>query len=616
MTVGGVYKDFPRNTILNNGIYRPLPMEENLNSWANWGYQCFIRIDQPQNSELLVENFKKNFDTSSLADGYRWIINSEYRLTPLADLHFANDVGYDNSTPKANSRTIPILLAIALIIIIIAAINFTNFSIALTPARIKSINMQKILGESDRTIRVSLLIEAISISFISYLIAIGLVYIIPMTFIRHLLDADPSLWLHPFIVGGTAIIAMLTGLFAGLYPSWYMTSFRPATVLKGGALVISLKGSFAFSGLNRRSRNVLIGVQYLASFALIIGALFMYLQNEYMQTSDMGYNKDRLLITDLSRNIQNNTDAFAEQLKQHPEIEGVGFAHTLISSSDQYWGRSYKEGDEYVEYECLVVDPDFLKLMEIELTGGRNFREEDKVIEGGAMIFNELARERYNLKVGDRVKQAGEIVGFASNIKFASFRTEVVPMAFWVGGHRDAEYAYIKVREGSDMEKARTLIKGTLDTFDNGYPFHLQVFDNIFKTTYISERNLGSLIILFSIIAIFISIVGVFGLVVFDSGYRRKEVGIRKVLGSTVREIVVLFNKTYIRILTLCYILAVPLSYYAITKWLENFAYKTPVYWWVFALAFILVAIITVCTVTFQNWRTANMNPVESIKTQ
>lgn len=615
MTVGGVYKDFPQNTILKNGVYRPLPMEENLNSWGNWGYQCFIRIDDPQNSEFLIEHFKKNFDSSSLADGYQWVIDSNYRLTALTDIHFSNDVEYDSSIPKSNSRTLPVLFAIAMIIIIIAAINFTNFSTALAPIRIKSINTQKILGGEQQTIRLSLIIEAVSISIVSYLIALLLVYIAPFTTIRNLLDANISLLLHPAIVGGTALLSIVTGFIAGLYPSYYLTSFSPAMVLKGGTSSVSLRGRFSFSPKSKTLRNTLIGIQYLASLTLIIGALFMYLQNKYMGTEQLGYNKERLFITDINKNIEKNIDAFAQQINSHAEIEGVSFAHTLISSSDQYWGRSYKTGDEYIKYECLVVDPSFLDLMEINVVEGRDFRQEDKQIKGGAIIFNETARDKYQLKIGDKVIES-EIVGFASDIKYASFRTEVAPMAFWVGGYREPEYAYIKVKEEYDMQAAKVHIQNVLDTFDKGYPFHLRPFDSVFDDTYVSERNLGSLVMLFSLLAIFISIVGVFGLVVFESEYRKKEIGIRKVLGSTVREIVILFNKSYIKILTLCFILAVPLSYYAISKWLESFVYKTPMYWWVFAVAFIMVTIITIFTVTFQNWRTANMNPIESIKTE
>lgn len=606
LTVGGVYKDFPLNTLLKNGVYMPIRMEEDLNEWRNWGYQCFIRVDDPKNSFSLIENFKENFDPVLLADGFQWVVDMDYRLTVLTDIHFNNDVSYDISIPKSNRQTLWVLFAIALVIIIIAAINYTNFSAALSPVRLKSINTQKILGGSRLSIRLSLITEAVSICIVSYLIAVFFIALLPSTPIINLLQADPALSAHPYIVGGTFLSALLTGFAAGLYPAYYVTSFSPAIVLKG---------SFGLSPKGRKLRNALIGVQYLASFILIIGAFCMYLQNKYMANSELGYDKERLVVSDISRTIQENTDAFANQLKMLAEVEDVSFAHTLISSQDQYWGRSVAFHDEKLSYQCLVVDPSFVRLMGIPVLDGRDFRQDDKQKEGGALIFNERARDEYGLKIGD-VLAGSEIVGFAPDIKFASFRTEIVPMAFWVGGHREPEYVYIKIKKGVDLQKAKNQMHPVMNSFDKGYPFHIQRFDDIFDTTYENEKKLGTLVWLFSLIAIFISIVGVFGLVIFESEYRRKEIGVRKVLGSTTRQIILLFNKTYIRILCVCFVLAAPIAYYAIIRWLENFAYKTPVYWWVFAMAFVMITVITIITVTFQNWRAANANPVDSIKTE
>lgn len=222
------------------------------------------------------------------------------------------------------------------------------------------------------------------------------------------------------------------------------------------------------------------------------------------------------------------------------------------------------------------------------------------------------------MTLGDKIYGA-EIAGFIPDIKFASFRTEVTPMAFYVRGKGysgGAAYAYIKVKAGSDLPSAMSHVKNVLNEIHPDYPFDVKFFDQVLNTLYEKEESLSSLITLFSLIAVFISMVGVFGLVVFDSQYRKKEIGIRKVMGSTTSEILVMFNKTYIYILCICFILAAPVAFYAINKWLENFMYKTPVYWWVFILAFLLVSLITIITVTFQNWRAARENPVFSIKSE
>lgn len=610
ITIGGIYKDFPKNSLVQNGIFLPIPKDEGKNSWGNSSYELYIRLDNPVNSFHLMENFKNNFDISIVGDHDRnWIGDMNYRLTPVADIHFANDTVYD-SVPKTSRQTLLVLFAIAIIIIVIAGINYTNFSTALTPIRIKSINTQKVLGGDERRIRVSLLVEAVSVCLIAFFIALLLVHLINFTYIISLLNAIPTLTDYPVIVAGTLLIALITGLLAGLYPSYYITSFQPALVLKG---------SFGLSPKGRKLRNVLIGVQFIASFTLIIGSSFMYLQNNYIQCSQLGFEKDELIITNINKTINNSQDAFTNQMKAFSGIQDVTYGEAMLSTQQQYmsWGRYYK--GETINFQCLPVNYSFLKVMGINVTEGRDFRQEDELTRHGALIFNEKARLQYDMHSGDMIDSA-RIIGFIPDIKYATFHVGIEPMAFFVWGTENwgsiPNYAYIKVKAGSNLHAAISYVKTTLQDFDPDYPFKVHFFDEAINSAYEKEINLTSLITLFSLIAIFISIVGVFGLVVFESEYRKKEIGLRKILGSTTREILILFNKTYVRILCLCFILAAPVAYYAVTHWLENFAYKTPLYWWVFLASFAIVSLVTMITVTFQNWRTANENPVDSIKTE
>lgn len=613
-TVGGVFEDFPENSTIRNCLYFSLG-DENLHAWGNWNYAFFIRVDKPENAAGLIDNFKKHFDARTVF-GRSWEEGGGPTLcsVPLREIHFCGQVLYDN-TPKTSRQTLWLLFAIAVVIVVIAGINFTNFSTALTPMRIKSINTQKVLGSPTGAIRMALVIEAVTVSFGSFLLALFLVYVAGLTFIASLVDADMSLSAHLPLVGLTAGLALLTGLLAGLYPAWYMTSFQPALVLKG---------SFGLSREGRRLRNALICIQYVASFSLIIGSLFMYLQDRYVHQTSLGYDKDQVIVTDLGRKSGSSYKALASQLKNHAGIEDVTFASVLLSGSDQYmnWGREYH--GEQISYQCLVVDASFLKVMGIQVNEGRDFREEDMQTKRGAYIFNESARKKYNLQLDDHIDSA-RIVGFMPDVKFASFRMEVTPMAFFVWGkyrwdkdftNRKYELAYIQVKAGSDLREAMRHVRTTLGSFDPEYPFDVRFFDEVLDRLYEKEENLSRLIGLFSLIAIFISMVGVFGLVVFDSEYRRKEIGIRKVLGSTTTEILLMFNRTYLRILLLCFVLAAPLAWYGVSRWLENFAYKTPMYLWVYAVAFAIISAITILTVTFQNWHTANENPVHSIKNE
>ncbi len=610
-TVGAVYRDFPVNTVVNNCIYTSIPEKENKDNWGNFNYLTYIRLDDASHASLLFDDFKRNFDLPESLFGKKFTWDEagfSLRLTALPELHFVTDVQYDFMS-KASRQTLMILFAIAIVLIAIAAINFTNFSTALTPMRIKNINTQRVLGAKQSTLRFALVFEAIVIGLLSYLVAILFILLFNNSPMAKLTDADLSFTAHPLITGGTALVALLTGFLAGVYPARYITSFAPALVLKG---------SFGLSPKGKSLRNTLISIQFVASFALIIGASFMYLQNRFMQSSSLGYDKDALVTVNIGQ-IQKSRDAFTDQLKSYSGVEDVTYGQFLLSSSDGYmkWGRKYK--DEDIMYQVIPVHYSFLKIMGIKVAEGRDFRQEDTNTQHGAYIFNEAARKQFSLELNTSIEGDIEIIGFIPDIKFASFRVTVEPMAFYVYGTEWASqlnFAYIKLKAGTNLHAGMSHIRSTLAGFDADYPFEIHFFDEVLQHLYEKESSLSSLISLFSLIAIFISIVGVFGLVVFDSECRRKEVGIRKVLGASVSGIIIMFNKAYFKILAICFVVAAPLAWYAVNRWLENFAYKTPMYWWVYLLAFIVIAAITVGTVTFQNWRVASANPVKSLKTE
>ena len=599
--IQAVYRDFPANSSIGNFIYFMTSEDESLQVF---GY-AFIRLNDASNAPVVIENFMRTFDWEEFTrdDDFDWFANYSLRLTALTDIHFTTDVVWDN-TPKSSRQTLMILLAIAIVIVVIASINFTNFSTALSPMRVKNINTQRVLGAQQRTIRFSLAFEAVAFSLVSYGIALLLVKLFADSQLANLVDADVSLSAHPLIVGSTALVALLAGLLAGFYPMRYMTSFAPA---------LALKGNFALSPKGKRLRNTLIGVQYIASFVLIIGTLFMFLQNHFMKNSDLGFDRDGLIVVNIGR-ISENRDAFTEKVKSYSGIEAVTYSWFLFSNPDdtQFPFADFHNG-EMIEINIFPVNYNFLQVMGIEIAEGRDFRPED-VGARGAFILNETARRRHNMELGTTFVES-EIIGFIDDIHIASFRMAVEPLGFWLL-RRQGDYAYIRVKSGANLHSAMTHIRNTLVEIEPNYPFEVRFFDDILQSLYESERNLSRLILLFSLIAIFISIVGVFGLVVFDSEVRRKEIGIRKVHGASTAGIILMFNKTYFTILVVCFVIATPVAWFAIGRWLENFAFRTPLYWWGFALAFLAVSAITVLTVTIQNWRVANDNPVKSIKTE
>jgi putative ABC transport system permease protein len=614
-TVMAVYRDFPANSVISNCMFFAMDENEDKDIWGNWNYITYVRVQNPSSVSLIIDNFKRTFeppDNEFHRAVYKWEeAGVDLRLTALPDIHFISDAKSDPA-PKANKQTLMILLAIAIVIVVIASINFTNFSTALTPMRVKSINTQRVLGARQRTLRLSIISEAIIVSFLSYLLAICFVIWFSNTSLAGLVVAGLSIGDNLLIVAGTALIVLFTGLFAGLYPSFYMTSFTPALVVKG---------SFGLSPKCRQMRSILIGIQFVASFALIIGASFMYLQNHFMQNSPLGYEKDGIITANIGM-IQENREVFANQLKSYSGIEDVTYGESLLSGSDQYlgWGLRYK--GEVIDFQCLPVDYSFLQVIGIEITDGRGFRVEDAGMLQGVFVFNETAQKKYNLELNTAVGNRGEIIGFMPDVKFASFRKTIEPMAFFVRGTENGNIqpnnAYIKVKAGTDMRAAMSYIHTTLAEFapEWQYPFTVRFYDEVMQRLYEKEIAFNLLITLFSLVAIFISIVGVFGLVVFDSECRRKEIGIRKMFGASTTGIILMFNQGYLRILLICFVLSSPLAWYAIHRWLENFAYRTPMYWWVYLFALVVVGMITIATITFQTWRVANDNPVKAIKNE
>lgn len=610
LRVAGVYKDFPGNSSLSNVIYLQLPPQENYNSWDR-NYVCFFRLDSPDAVKDLVPNFQKNTDLSA-------VFGSDFsgddpsgsglQLSSLRELHFLTDITAD-SLPKANRLTLKVLFAIAFIIILMAGINFTNFSIALTPRRIKGINTQKVLGCSNATLRKVLLSEAICISIFAYLLSLILLVLVKQTSLASLIDGGISFSQYSIILWEAAIVAIAIGVLASIYPAFHMTSFQPALVLKG---------SFGNSPKGRKLRNILVGIQFAASFALIIAAVFMYLQNNYMQTASLGYDKEAVIVSDMSSNIYQNQDAVRNTLLRFPEIEDVAFASEILSSGDDYgpWGCKFR--GKAITFIGIPVSLNFLQVMGIEVKKGRDFREDDKLKESAEYIFNETAAAQYNLDLNDNIRD-GEVIGIIPDIKITSFREETTPMAFCLikpGKMAYAKYVYIKAKAKNNLHTTMSHVRESFDKFDKGYPFNIHFYDSILQQTYEKELKIGFLITLFSLIAIFISIVGVFGLVVFESEYRRKEIAVRKVLGATTSEILLMFNRNYLLILIICFCIGAPVAWYGVYQWLENFAYHIPMFWWILPLAFVAVALLTILTVTYQNWQVANENPAENVKSE
>lgn len=611
-TIGAVYRDFPDNTQLNNVIYTAIDPDYDIGNWQAANFMCYLLLDRPPSRKNVEYNFNSTCDFAKMKWGKESEETMHLSLVPLTDIYFRSDVRDERLLKTGNRETSLILIIIALMVIIVAAINFTNFSTALAPLRIKNINTQKVLGGSDRILRTGFLFEAVILSFVSFIISLIFVLILQRTSLLSFVEADLRLSGNLFLVFLTGALSIVIGLVAGLYPAWYMTSFPPALVLKG---------NFGLSPKGKGLRTTLTGFQFVVSIGLIIAAIFIQLQRDYMQGYTVGFDRDQVAIVQLDRNLYlEHRESLVNRLKSFSGIEDVAFAREKIGSQDNYTSDSFKRDDVNVSYYRLDVSYNFLSVMGISVVEGREPTASDELKDRPLFIFNKMVRDNYDMQTGLQSLFGGdqqfEVLGFTDNIKLRSLRQADHNFAFTVSSKNLMPISYIRLKAGTNYMAAVDHIRKSIAEIDPGYPVEVEFYDTIYNALYQKEERLTKMVSSFGLLAIVISIAGVFGLVVFETQYRRKEIGVRRVFGADVQSIIVMFNKTYMQIVCAGFIIAAPLSYYITRKWLENFAYKIPLYWWVFAIAFIIVAAITLLTVTYKNWQAANANPVDSIKTE
>ena len=609
LTIGGVYKDFPGNTTVQNRIYVPMDQLDLLkSSWQMYANEIYVTLDDPLNKEEVLDHFNKTFDFAKSQMGSAQEI--ALRLTPLKEVYYTHDTTFDFN-PKGHRETNYVLLGIAFLILFIAGINFTNLTTSLIPLRLKTINTHRVLGCSIYKLQAISLIESIVICLISYILALFIVNDLSYTPIANWVDADIRLSQYKGLILLTALIAILTGCLAGLYPAIRSTSYAPALVLKG---------SFGLSPKGKKVRVALIGFQYTVSIALIIGTLFMGLQNHFMTSSEqLGFNKDQVAIVNLTPEIYaKHKPQYIQKLKDYPGIEDVAFSVYELSKEDDMIDLEYaRHEDKDVFFKVFYASENFLSVIDIQVEEGRDFTREDLNKAQSDYIINPAAERDFHLHPGDRFNDR-TVLGVSKDFRFNSCRIASSPFVFALNNDipNPKLVSYIRFNSKTNLQEAVAHVRETLKEIDPTFPFEISFYNTILNNLYQKEQTLGKLISLFGIMAILISIVGVFGLVLFETQYRRKEIGIRKINGATTGQILLMFNKTYIRIVSVCFIISIPIAWMGTQQWLENFAYKTPLHLWVFIVAFLIILSVTIGTVTFRNWQAANENPVNSVKSE
>ena len=609
-TIAGVFEDYSENSFLHDCLF--FGGDRSKDEWFQQNYQLYLRLDDKASLDETLAAMKAEVKQVYYINRGNTLQSDEIcNLVPLYDTHFEKVP----NTATANKGTTYLLFCFSLLIIIVAGVNFMNFTLAQTPMRLRSINTQKVLGANNLKLRGMLLGESIGISVLGFFVSLALVYVAQQLGIQQMVESDLSFSNHLVLLLVLLLISVVIGVLSGLYPSWYVTSFPPALVLKG---------NFGLSPQGKQLRTALVGFQFVVAFVLVIGIVVIYLQSLLIKTADYGYEKEEIVAGYVSPEVYQSPDAAIAEVLRVPGVVGAAYSEFLLNTREQYKGQGRNDEEHQVNFQCIGVDWNYLDVMGISIKEGRSFRETDKNV----YVVNEVAKQMYPwIEIDKPVVQGHEVVvGVCENVRFGSFRSDDMArplfFAFYDYDSDDAfqhnSRNYINVRLASNTDKYEVIeqLQQTLEKFSPGYDFEFRPMDKVIEALYVKEKKLTNQVTLLSLLALVISLIGVFGLTMFESEYRHKEIGIRKIFGSSTAQILMMFNKRYLIILAICFILAAPIGYLTAMNWLQSFATKTVISPLVYICSFLSVSLMTVLTVTWQSWKNASENPVNSIKTE
>ena len=623
--IAAIYKHFPANTDLSEIECFVNMGDLNIDLFSEWSYPYFVKLNsaddiepfEKQAFDYVVKTFNNmaNEHGEELSEEDRKEAESrlKIKLFPFDEMYFEKTI---SSAGRSGSKTTTYtLLAIAILVIVIAFINFINFFFALVPVRLKSVNTRKILGASRSNLVFGIVVESVVMIIVALALAAGIVKLFCGSTFAALIPCSALISNNIAIAFGTALGGIVLAIISSLYPALYITAFPPA---------FALKGSFGTASKGMAFRVGLICFQFIVSLILIICASFVTMQRQYMLHYDMGFDRSNLLQVNTSSKIAAMRESATSELKNNPEIKDVTFASgDIVTSFRMDWGRPFK--GEQINFKCYPVQHNFLDFMGIEIVEGRNFTDSDELCDNGVFIFNEAARDKYGLTLEDKIhghQTETDIVGICKNFNYKALSEGIEPFALYIFGKNPwttLNTLYIRTQPGADIPTLIDWIKTKLNEMDPSVPkeeFDVMFFDSRLDSEYGRERNTSRIILLFTVLAITISLMGVFGLVMFEAEHRRKEIAIRRINGASVVDVLKMFNIKFIRIVIVCFVLSIPISWLIVDAYLKGFAYRMPTHWWVFFSAFLSVMIVTLIVVTLRCLSAALSNPIKSIKTE
>jgi putative ABC transport system permease protein len=632
--ITAVIKDFRPNSHFNfQFLFSMKNADYEWGQYTSHNFHTYLLLKPGTDYKLFQKNFNtytekyvlpyvQRFVKVSSMDDFRKAGNIlEYSLFPLTKIHLYSDYSYELS-PSGNIQYVYIFAAVALFILLLACINFMNLSTARSASRGKEVGIRKVLGTERKTLVAQFLVESIVTTCISLIIAIGIAYLVIPVFnnvaakslsVAYLFNMNilPFLLLLPFLVG----------VLAGSYPAFFLSNFKPITVLKGNA-----NTGFKKSNL----RNVLVVFQFTTSMILIIATIVVYRQLHFIQTTKVGFNKEQVLVINGTYALDKNEEVFKnEVLGMKGVSSGTISGYLPVSNSSRSDNTFSKEAvmgvQNNIDMQVWRVDYDYLQTMGMEIVKGRNFSkafgtdtstllitETTAGLLGYADPVGKFIYQPSNIP-GDNSMVPVQIIGVIKDFHFESLRQQIGPLCMRLRNNSGLTCFKVSATDASDLIKN---IERKWKTLAPGLPFSYRFLSDSFNEMYRSEQRAGTIAMVFAALAVLIACLGLFGLVTFMAEQRTKEIGVRRVLGASVSNVVALLSRDFLLLVVIACVFAFPVAWWTMHKWLQDFAYRVNIGWWVFAAAGIAAVFIALLTVSSQSIKAALANPVKSLRTE
>ena len=589
-TIEAVVKDFPDNCSLNNGLY--IYQEEF--DYSEFSFvSCFLI--KPEHVPSLQEAVNSKEFWGEEGEDY-----SKTTIHFISFTDYPQDAKFGNIRPRLIS-----FFVVGVIVLLIAYINFINFSLTTAPSRIKSLNIHRVLGLSKRSQQWIMITESVLFTFFAFLLSLFLVSVLANSDLSVFFNASLVLPKNTSTLLACGLLLLLLSLAAGYYPAWYATSFKEIEALKGGSL----------NAVNsKKIREALLLFQLCIACTLPIVTGFIYLQYNYMLNYEWGLEKENIVYF---KRIDEPFDTLINKLKENPAIIDYTSARFVPGNVQMGWGMDWR--DKSISFKAWPVYPNFLTFFGIDIVEGENFPSaEDGTTR---LIFNQKFVDTYasdKSPIGEEFPGFDSnlpICGIAENVNFESLHREIEPMAFVTLDFQNKGIIFLKIAKGAPLREVIAWIESVINDKVSGH-VSVKFLEQKLDDLYAKENNEAKLITAFSIIILLITMMGVYGLVSFNVKYKEKEIALRKVNGATENQIVVMLNKSLLYIFGVAYIIAIPLSYWLSKKWIDQFAYRIEMHWWVFVLGGFLVLLITLLTVSIKSRHAALKDPIKSLKSE